>query len=140
MFPRSTSAAVLGALVLAATAVPHASAAPGGTGPGDTGPRSGEYTLTLAGADQTWSRAIRLRCPADEANSYHPMGASACADLDSVRGDMNKLKRVSELCRPEYGRLVATISGLYDGTYVEWTKAFRDECVLHKTTRSIFDF
>lgn len=136
MFLRSTSAAVLGALVLAMTALPQATAAPGTARPRS----SGEFTLTLSGADQTWSRAIRLRCPADETNSYHPMGASACADLDSVRGDMNKLKRVSELCRPTYGRLVATITGLYDETYVEWSKAFRDECVLHKTTRSIFHF
>ncbi|AXX31682.1 putative subtilisin inhibitor-like protein [Actinosynnema pretiosum subsp. pretiosum] len=122
--------------MLAVTAVPQATAAPDAARPRS----SGEFTLTLSGADQTWTRAIRLDCPADEASTYHPMGASACADLDSVRGDMDKLKRVSELCRPEYGRLVATITGLYDGVYVEWSKAFRDECVLHKTTRSIFHF
>ncbi|MEU5695038.1 SSI family serine proteinase inhibitor [Actinosynnema sp. NPDC020468] len=99
-----------------------------------------EYTLTLSGFDHTWSRAIRLRCPAGPEGHYHPRGEQACADLAGVRGNLDRMRPSPTRCAPEYGRLVATLSGSYAGRSVGWNRAFRDECTLYTATHAVFRF
>jgi hypothetical protein len=78
-------------------------------------------------------RAVTLNC-AYTTSGTHPDPRQACADLDRVNGDLDRLAtlRGSEAGRPctkEYRPVVVTIQGVWRGTRVNYEHTFANSCI-----------
>jgi hypothetical protein len=95
-------------------------------------------------ATATPERAVTLNC-AYATSGTHPDPRQACADLDRVNGDLDRLAtlRADETERPctkEYRPIVVTVQGVWRGTRVYYEHTFANSCVKETQGASAFAF
>ncbi|MEU9056316.1 subtilase-type protease inhibitor [Streptomyces sp. NPDC048384] len=89
-------------------------------------------------------RAVTVNC-AYTTTGTHPDPRQACADLDRVNGDLDRLAtlRGNETGRPctkEYRPIVVTVEGVWRGTRVNYEHTFANSCIKETQGASAFAF
>jgi hypothetical protein len=89
-------------------------------------------------------RAVTLNC-AYTTTGTHPDPRRACADLDRVNGDFDRLAtlRGNESERPctrEYRPVVVTVQGVWRGVRVNYEHTFANPCIKETQGASAFAF
>ncbi|MFJ8632340.1 subtilase-type protease inhibitor [Streptomyces sp. NPDC093568] len=84
-------------------------------------------------ATATPARAVTLNC-AYTTTGTHPDPRRACADLDRVNGDLDRLATLrsdepGRFCTKEYRPVVVTIQGVWRGTRVNYEHTFANSCL-----------
>ncbi|MDG4860671.1 SSI family serine proteinase inhibitor, partial [Streptomyces sp. T-3] len=101
-------------------------------------PRSGGLFLTVSGSENTWIRGLLLRCPPNP--TPHPKAAEACAALDAVRGNFDKLPVAPGACTLELDPVTVSASGTHRGRPLAWHKTFPNACAMAAATGPVFAF
>ncbi|MCF6475161.1 protease inhibitor [Nonomuraea sp. MG754425] len=84
-------------------------------------------------------RAVGLQCPG--VTRGHPYGEVACAVIDAVDGDFDRLPgNPRRRCSEEQAPVTATMGGLWQNRNIGWHKTFRNACVLYAETGPVFRF
>ncbi|KIZ16733.1 SSI family serine proteinase inhibitor [Streptomyces natalensis] len=120
------------------TAVLAALAVTGSPAAADLPPRERGLFLTVSGAGDTWIRGVRLTCP--DTRGSHPHGATACAELAEVDGNLEALPGDPRPCTKQYNPVTVAARGDWHGRPVDWHKAFPNACVLDSETGAVFRF
>ncbi|MFI6014146.1 subtilase-type protease inhibitor [Streptomyces sp. NPDC051243] len=89
-------------------------------------------------------RAVTLNC-AYTTSGTHPDPRQACADLDRVNGDLDRLSTLhgngtGQHCTKEYRPIVVTIQGVWRGTRVNYEHTFANSCIKENQGASVFAF
>lgn len=93
----------------------------------------------------TPERAVTLNC-AYITSGTHPDPRQACAELDRVNGDLDRLATLrgneasGRPCTKEYRPVVVTIQGIWRGTRVNYEHTFANSCVKETQGASAFAF
>lgn len=92
----------------------------------------------------TPERAVTLNC-AFATSGTHPDSRNACADLDRVDGDLNRLATLrantaERPCTREYRPVVVTVQGVWRGIRVNYEHTFANSCIKETQGASVFDF
>ncbi|MGY1456224.1 SSI family serine proteinase inhibitor [Streptomyces sp. SS8] len=134
--PRTTAAAALAAAAVAALLTPASAAraeAPGAD------PARGEVFLTVADAEDTWTRGVMLICP-DDGGGPHPRAAEACEAIDRSGGELRQLSGRQGDCTNEHRPVVAEATGIWRGSRIHWRSEFPNACAMLRQTGAVFDF
>jgi hypothetical protein len=94
--------------------------------------------LAVSAYGNTTLKAVSMQCP-DQAEQ-HPYGAAACAAIDAVDGDFDRLPSSPRRCTKEHAPVTATMGGLWRNRTIGWQKTFPNACVLAAETGLIFRF
>ncbi|MGW4873774.1 subtilase-type protease inhibitor [Streptomyces chartreusis] len=143
--------AMSGALLTAAVAGPLST--PAHSAPADSAPASlyapSALVLTTGHGERavttTPERAVTLNC-AYITSGTHPDPRQACAELDRVNGDLDRLATLrgneasGRPCTKEYRPVVVTIQGIWRGTRVNYEHTFANSCVKETQGASAFAF
>ncbi|MDC0772504.1 subtilase-type protease inhibitor [Streptomyces sp. HD] len=89
-------------------------------------------------------RAVTLNC-AYTTTGTHPDPRQACADLDRVNGDFDRLATLrtngtGQPCTKEYRPIVVTVQGVWRGTRVNYEHTFANRCIMETQGASAFAF
>ncbi|MFE5813298.1 subtilase-type protease inhibitor [Streptomyces sp. NPDC056479] len=92
----------------------------------------------------TPERAVTLNC-AYTTSGTHPDSRQACAELDRVNGDLDRLATLrgndtGRPCTREYRPVVVTIVGVWRGTRVNYEHTFANSCIKETQGASAFAF
>ncbi|MBC9714943.1 protease inhibitor SIL-V5 [Streptomyces sp. TRM66268-LWL] len=128
----------LHAAALVTLAAALATAVPAHADDPEPPPRPGVF-LTVSGSDNTWIRGLKLMC-SHEASGHHPHAAEACAAIDAVDGDLDRLPGKAPLCTKEYDPVTVTAAGTHRGQDISWHRTFANDCLRHAATDPVFDF
>lgn len=84
-------------------------------------------------------RAVYVQCP--HPTQGHPYGEAACAAIEAVDGDFNRLpSRPHRRCSEGQGSVTATMNGMWRNRSIGWQKTFPNVCELYAKTGAIFRF
>jgi hypothetical protein len=123
------------AIALAAAIVPAAPAAAIGL----AAPDKPKTKLTIGViAEVGWATAVLLRC--SPPGGGHPQPAEACAALKSAGGNPARLKPAGVACTLQYAPVTASITGVWKGKKVRWSRTFGNTCELTRATGVVFRF
>ncbi|MCQ6554875.1 subtilase-type protease inhibitor [Streptomyces sp. C10-9-1] len=95
--------------------------------------------LTVSGAENTWIRGVVLRC-APRPTGPHPEAAEACAELEAVDGDLDRLPGDARPCTKQYDPVTVSATGAWHGHPTAWHRTFANACELTATTGPVFRF
>ncbi len=89
-------------------------------------------------------RAVTVNC-AYAPSGTHPNPRQACADLDRVNGDLDRLatlrrNETGQFCTKEYRPIVVTVQGVWRGTRVNYEHTFANPCIKETQGASAFAF
>jgi hypothetical protein len=95
-------------------------------------------------ATTTPERAVTLNC-AYTTTGTHPDPRQACADLDRVNGNLDRLatlraNETGQACTKEYRPIVVTVEGVWRGTRVNYEHTFSNSCIKETHGASAFAF
>ncbi|NUP22971.1 MAG: plasminostreptin [Streptomyces sp.] len=95
-------------------------------------------------ATTTAERAVTVNC-AYTTSGTHPDPRQACADLDRVNGNLDRLAtlRADETDRPctkEYRPITVTLQGVWRGTRVDYEHTFANSCLKETEGASLYAF
>ncbi|MFE9023807.1 subtilase-type protease inhibitor [Streptomyces sp. NPDC007808] len=93
-------------------------------------------------ATATPERAVTVNC-AYTTSGTHPAPRKACADLDRVNGDFDRLATLrgnEQPCTREYRPIVVTVQGVWRGTRVNYEHTFANSCIKETQGASAFAF
>ncbi|MEV4800774.1 SSI family serine proteinase inhibitor [Nonomuraea sp. NPDC049421] len=94
--------------------------------------------LSVTAYGGTTMKGVFLQCPG--ATEGHPYGEAACAALDAVDGELDRLpSRARRVCAAR-GSVTATMDGMWRNRPVGWQKTFSSVCDLYAQTGAIFRF
>jgi hypothetical protein len=103
-----------------------------GPGYGDGGGRGepkAKLTVSYM-ADAGFARAVKLEC--DPASGGHPQAAQACAELEAVGGDIDKIEPAHTACIMIYQPVTAEVSGEWRGTPIGWQHRYGNGCEMKR--------
>ncbi|WP_137994056.1 SSI family serine proteinase inhibitor [Streptomyces vilmorinianum] len=83
-------------------------------------------------------RAVSLLC--GPAGGTHPDAHAACAALDAVDSDLDRLPVSERPCAQIYDPVRVTATGTYAGRLVRWDKTYGNTCELEQATGAVFRF
>jgi hypothetical protein len=92
-------------------------------------------TVTTGDARSSDTRGTLLLCDPPQG---HGKAAEACAELESVDGDIAALPPRSFYCPMIYAPVTAHARGEWNGRPVDYTRTFSNGCVMSGTTGSVF--
>ncbi|MDN3021676.1 SSI family serine proteinase inhibitor [Streptomyces sp. S.PB5] len=128
---RTTASRTARGALLAAAALLAAGTVPAQAAPQDS--RTGNWLyLTVTKGD---TRGTLLLCDPPRG---HGKAAEACAELDSVNGDIAALPPKETYCPMIYAPVTARARGQWDGRPVEYAETFSNGCVMTARTGSVF--
>ncbi|MFK8906315.1 SSI family serine proteinase inhibitor [Streptomyces sp. YS-3] len=127
---------VLVALALAAALAP---------GPAHAAPTGNWLQLSTTTGDSHTSstRGTLLQCT-PTLQGHHARAALACAQLDSVDGDIREIRELREgpqqdiPCDLNYGPVTAEARGQWNGRPVHYRETFANQCDMHAQTGAVF--
>ncbi|MDF3147549.1 subtilase-type protease inhibitor [Streptomyces sp. T21Q-yed] len=95
-------------------------------------------------ATATPERAVTVNC-AYTTSGTHPDPRQACADLDRVNGDLDRLatlrgNEAAQICTREYRPIVVTVQGVWRGTRINYEHAFANPCIKETQGAAAFTF
>lgn len=92
-------------------------------------------------ADAAVLRAVTLSC-APTATGSHPSPRAACAQLQEVSGEFDKVTAAGSdrVCTKEWDPVVVTADGVWQGRRVSYTHTFANSCDLGAGQGSVFSF
>lgn len=91
--------------------------------------------VTTGDARSGDTRGALLRCDPPRG---HAKAAEACAELESVNGDIAALPPKSFYCPMIYAPVTAHARGRWNGQPVKYVRTFSNDCVMAGTTGSVF--
>ncbi|MFF0861400.1 SSI family serine proteinase inhibitor [Nonomuraea sp. NPDC003560] len=95
--------------------------------------------LSITAHGGTTMRAVYVQCP--NPTQGHPYGEAACASIDAVDGDFDRLpSRPPRRCPGGQGSVTATMNGMWQDRSISWQKTFPNVCELYAKTGAIFLF
>ncbi|MEV4471221.1 SSI family serine proteinase inhibitor [Nonomuraea sp. NPDC049504] len=95
--------------------------------------------LSVTAHGGTAMRAVFMQCPA--LTKGHPYGEVACALIDAVDGDFDRLPGDSgRRCSKNRAPVTATMDGVWRDRSIGWQKTFANACVLVAETGPVFRF
>jgi hypothetical protein len=100
-------------------------------------PTTDEVTLGYQ-TDAGFAMAVKLTC--DPPGGGHPRPVQACATLDRVDADPDRIKPASTACVLLYKPVTATLSGTWQGRTVSWTHRYGNACEMRRATGVLFRF
>ncbi|MFJ3930598.1 MULTISPECIES: SSI family serine proteinase inhibitor [unclassified Streptomyces] len=106
--------------------------------PGDQMPAQRLF-LTVSGAENTWIRGVVLSCAPQPAGP-HPEAAAACAELEAVDGQLDRLPGDAQPCTKQYDPVTVSATGAWGGRPTSWRRTFANACELTATTGPVFRF
>ncbi|MEU4574615.1 SSI family serine proteinase inhibitor [Nonomuraea sp. NPDC023979] len=124
--PLRIASAVLG-VSLILSAAPAAAAA-----------RPNVVVLAVSADSGDTLRMITLQCPGR--TDHHPYGRAACATIDAVNGDLDRLPVSSRRCTKERDPVEVTMNGMWRNRGIGWQKTFSNACLMYAATGPIFRF
>ncbi|MFD8396739.1 SSI family serine proteinase inhibitor [Streptomyces sp. NPDC059680] len=72
---------------------------------------------------------------------WHPQAGEACATLNSVKGQFEKINvNPHAMCPMIWNPVTVTAQGWWNGRKVSYEKTFTNSCVLERTTDAVFAF
>ena len=81
-------------------------------------------------ADAGFATAVKLEC--DPAGGGHPQAAQACAELEAVGGDVDKIEPAHTACIMIYQPVTAEVSGEWRGTTIGWQHRYGNSCEMKR--------
>ncbi|GAA1772722.1 SSI family serine proteinase inhibitor [Nonomuraea bangladeshensis] len=103
---------------------------------GATRPNSVFLSVTAHGGASL--KAVFMQCPSS--TEGHPYGEAACAAIDAVDGDLDRLPSRPRRGCAEQGSVTATMDGVWQNRSIGWQKTFPNVCELYAQTGTIFRF
>ncbi|MEU8324126.1 SSI family serine proteinase inhibitor [Nonomuraea sp. NPDC048881] len=95
--------------------------------------------LSVTAHEGTTMRAVYVQCP--NPTRGHPYGEAACAAIDAVDGDFNRLSSSPyRRCGGDQGSVTATMDGMWRNRSIGWQKTFPSVCELYAKTGVIYRF
>ncbi|GLP63726.1 hypothetical protein TUSST3_03470 [Streptomyces sp. TUS-ST3] len=122
------------AALTAATALLLAAAAPATAGPLAGGDHL-FLMVTKGDGRSSDTRGTLLLCDPPQG---HGRAAEACAQLDSVGGDIGALEPAPARCPMIYAPVTVQARGAWDGRPVEYRQTFSNGCVMGARTGAVF--
>ncbi|MDH6515751.1 hypothetical protein M2163_007272 [Streptomyces sp. SAI-135] len=92
-------------------------------------------TVTTGDGRSSDTRGTLLLCDPPQG---HGRAAEACAQLDSVGGDIDALAPADVYCPMLYAPVTARAGGQWNGRPVEYRRTFSNPCVLRARTGAVF--
>lgn len=105
----------------------------------DRRPPRATMNLTIMGEVGT-GRVANAKLTCDPSGGGHPKAAAACAELNEVGGDLNRMPDQQVMCTMEYAPVTAAARGHWRGKVVTWQREFSNRCVMNAATGSVFQF
>ncbi|KEI43158.1 SSI family serine proteinase inhibitor [Saccharopolyspora rectivirgula] len=96
--------------------------------------------LSISSDARNEARTAVLIC--DPAGGTHPKATEACADLDTVDGDLDALAaaHANTPCPLVYRPVTVSAEGVWNQRSVEFEKRYANACVAQTYTGSVFAF
>ncbi|WP_425961715.1 SSI family serine proteinase inhibitor [Streptosporangium sp. DT93] len=96
--------------------------------------------LTQGATISPMSRVVVVQCK-PMVGGTHPKAQGACAALDTVNGDVGKLKpSKTAACPLIYNPVTMTSAGVWDGRFVLSSQTFSNSCLLRSALGEIAGF
>lgn len=93
------------------------------------------FTVTRGDAPNSDKRGVLLMCDPPRRDGR---AAEACAQLDTVKGDLTRLQAADGLCTMIYAPVTVEARGEWNGEAVEYTQTYANECVMNARTGRVF--
>ncbi|MFB4285006.1 SSI family serine proteinase inhibitor [Nonomuraea sp. MTCD27] len=95
--------------------------------------------LSITAHGGTALKAVFMQCPG--LTKGHPYGEAACAAIDAVDGDFDRLPgNPRRRCDDEHDPVTATMDGVWRNRAIGWQKTFTNACGLYATTGPVYRF
>ncbi|MEY7970704.1 SSI family serine proteinase inhibitor [Saccharomonospora xinjiangensis] len=107
------------------------------TGPAGPVTPDSSFVLTLTDA-RGGTTSVQLTCGPTQGN--HPQGEAACRSLERADGDFTRLPVKNQACTMIYSPVLATASGNWHGTPVEFDTEYSNRCVADTHSGGVFSF
>ncbi|MEU4691196.1 SSI family serine proteinase inhibitor [Actinoplanes sp. NPDC023714] len=104
---------------------------------GGPAPRTTDLTLTYM-AEAGFASAVKLSC--DPAGGGHPKPADACAVLERIDADPDRLPAGDRMCVLLYQPVTAELKGVWRGRDVLWRHTYGNTCEMNRATGVLFQF
>lgn len=92
-------------------------------------------TLTTGNAQSSDTRGTLLMCNPSQG---HRSAATACAELEAVDGDIDRMTQKDTFCPMIYAPVSARASGQWNGRPVEYQRQFGNACEMRAWTGVVF--
>lgn len=98
-------------------------------------------TDLLLAVHQQGSGVGSTRFSCDPASGEHARAQAACAELDAVNGDFERLGTGDDrICTYEYDPVTVLAFGVYRGEPVQYVEEFPNRCAMENETGTVFSF